>query len=287
VRILITGGDGQLGRALQRALRHEDVVPLPRASLDVSDAGAVLAALRDVAPAIVVHCAALTDTVRCEREPEVAEAVNAVGTGNVARVCAQQDRWLIVVSTNEVFDGSATAPYQEDAATAPVNAYGRSKLRGEGLATAMQADTVIVRTSWLYGEGEQHFVGKVLAAAKGGQPLRFVTDEIANPTLCDDLADGIRGLIDRNAGPGVYHLVNEGVASRYEWARAILDEAGIDVPLAPVTTAELRAEGYAGPVKPAYSALANTRAAAIGVRLRPWRDALAANFSEIRVKRDG
>lgn len=286
MRILITGGAGQLGRALKHALAHEDVVPLTRAELDVSDSVAVLAALRDAAPAIVVHCAALTDTAACERDPAMAEAVNAVGTANVARVCAQQDRWLIVVSTNEVFDGSSSEPYAEDAPPGPVNAYGRSKLRGEELATAMQADTVIIRTSWLYGDG-LNFVNKVIDAAKAGQPLRFVTDEVANPTSCHDLADGIRGLIDRNAAPGVYHLVNEGSASRYAWARAILDEAGLDVPLEPATTADLRAAGYTGPEKPAFSALANTRAAAMGVRLRPWQEALSAHFAMLRVRRDG
>jgi dTDP-4-dehydrorhamnose reductase len=286
MRILITGGTGLLGRALQRALAHEDVIALSHADLDVADAGAVLARVRDIAPACVVHCAALTDTARCEREPALAEAVNALGTGNVARVCAQQERWLIAISTNEVFAGDATTPYAEDAQPAPVNAYGRSKLEGERLALAMQSDTVVVRTSWVYGDASG-FVAKVLAAARSGGALRFVTDETASPTAASDLAEGIRGLIDRNASPGIYHLVSEGEASRYDWAAEILRLAGVERHIEATTTAALRASGYDGPLKPPYSTLANNRARAIGISLPPWRDALAAQLSRETVAPDG
>jgi dTDP-4-dehydrorhamnose reductase len=286
MRILITGGTGLLGRALQRALAHEDVIALSHADLDVADAGAVLARVREIAPACVVHCAALTDTARCEREPQLAEAVNALGTGNVARVCAQQERWLIAISTNEVFAGDATTPYAEDAEPAPVNAYGRSKLEGERLALAMQSDTVVVRTSWVYGDASG-FVAKVLAAARSGNALRFVTDETASPTAASDLAEGIRRLIDRNASPGVYHLVSEGEASRYDWATEILRLAGVQRHIEPTTTAALRASGYDGPLKPPYSTLANNRARAIGIGLPHWRDALAAQLSRETVAPDG
>jgi dTDP-4-dehydrorhamnose reductase len=280
-RIVITGGDGQLGRSVAAALRpfgHE-VIAEPHATLDVTDPNSVRRRV-DANTQYVVHCAALTDTTRCEREPELADAVNAVGTENVARACAQSGATLIAISSNEVFDGSADAPYDEDDAPAPLNAYARSKLDGEQRALDANPNTLVVRTSWLYGEGgSTNFVEKVKAAAGAKQKLRFVTDEIATPTYTRDLADAIVAMIhlmiDGEPLSGVFHLANDGEASRYDWAGAIVESLGINPEIEAVTTADLRAAGYDGPVKPAYSVLANTRAAALRIRLRPWREALA------------
>lgn len=280
MRILITGGEGQLGRVLVAALRdeHEAIAP-GRAALDVTDAEAIAAAITAASTDVVVHCAALTDTAKCEREPEPARTVNALGAEHVAHACAAAGARLVTVSTNEVFDGKAHAAYREDDAPRAINAYGASKLEGERRVIAAHPDALVVRTSWLYGGGND-FVSKVLAAATAGRPLRFVTDEVASPTLAEDLAGAIRALIERRAPPGIYHLANEGEASRYGWAREILRLAGIDPARArPVTTAELRAGGYEGPRKPPYSVLANTRARALGITLRPWQDALAPHFA--------
>ncbi len=270
-----------------RALAGHDVAALSHGDLDVADAASVASAFERVRPEAVVHCAALTDTVRCEAEPDVARAVNATGSENVARACAAAGAQLVAVSTNEVFDGERTSPYAETDATGPLNAYARSKLEGEQLAIAAHPAALIARTSWLYGHGGNNFVEKVLAAARAGRQLSFVTDEIATPTSTEDLAEAIRALIEKDAPPGVYHLANEGAASRYDWAREILRLSGIDAPVDAVTTAELRERGYAGPRKPAYSVLANTRAAALGITLRPWRDALAAYVERARVAADG
>ncbi|MHB8376200.1 MAG: dTDP-4-dehydrorhamnose reductase [Dehalococcoidia bacterium] len=288
MRILITGGDGQLGRALAARScaspsggperRADEVVSLAHQDLDVTDAARVARAIAGASPAVVVHCAALTDTGRCEREPDAADAVNARGAENVARACGAAGARLIAISTNEVFDGRKGAPYVEDDEPGAVSAYGRSKLAGERAAgAAPHADTLVVRTSWVYGDGETNFVAKVLAAARAGRPLRFVTDEVASPTSAADLAEAIRALAERAAPPGIYHLTNEGEASRHAWACEILRLAGMGgVPVEPITTGELRASGYDGPRKPAYSVLANTRARALGVTLRPWREALRA-----------
>jgi dTDP-4-dehydrorhamnose reductase len=234
-----------------------------------------------------VHAAALTDTARCEREPEAARAINATGTENVARACQRMGARLIAVSTNEVFNGEKRAPYAESDVARAINAYGQSKLEGERLAAAASRDTLIVRTSWLYGDGGNNFIEKVRAAAQSSRTLSFVTDEIASPTAAADLADAIHALIERSAPPGIYHLANEGEASRCDWASEILRLSGIDVPIEAVTTEQLRAGGYAGPRKPAYSALANTRARALGITLARWRDALAAYFERARVAADG
>jgi dTDP-4-dehydrorhamnose reductase len=287
MRILITGGTGQLGRSLQRALDVHHVVALGHAELDITDVGSIAAAFASHTPEAVVHCAALTDTNRCENEPSLARAINGVGTECIAAACQRAGATLVAVSTNEVFRGDKREPYLEDDATGPVNAYGLSKLDGEILAASTCSKTLIVRTSWLYGDGYINFVEKVRAAAQAGRKLSFVTDEIAAPTATDDLADAIARLIELRAPAGIYHLTNEGEASRYEWAVEILRLAGFGgVEIDGVTTEQLRAGGYTGPQKPPYSALANTRAAALGVRLRPWRDALAAYFERARVAAD-
>jgi dTDP-4-dehydrorhamnose reductase len=288
--ILISGADGQLGQALQRELAAHDVAALKRADLDVTDAAAVDAAIDRHRPEAVIHTAALTDTARCEREPELAAAVNAASAGHIAAACARIGARCIAVSTNEVFDGAKRTPYLESDAAHAVNAYGASKLEGERLALAACATTLIVRTSWLYGDGggNFNFIEKVLSAARAGRALSFVTDEIATPTSAADLAQAIRALIERDAPPGVYHLANEGEASRYDWAREILRLAVMgDLAVTAVTMEQLRAGGYAGPVKPPYSVLANTRARALGIVLPPWQAALAAYFERARIAADG
>ncbi len=291
MRILITGGEGQLGRALKAALLDHVVVALTHAEMDVTNGTDVLYRILGHEPDVVINCAALTDTARCEREPDMAHRINATGAANIARTCEQTERSderYLTISTNEVFDGTKGTPYVEDDEPRAVNAYGRSKLEGERLALAAEPTATIVRTSWLYGDGGNNFVQKVCTAARAGRPLRFVTDEIAAPTSSADLAVAIRELIERGAPAGIYHLTNEGEASRYEWADEILRLDGMsDVPLEPVTTTELRTSGYEGPAKPPYSVLANTRAAALGIRLRPWREALAAYFERARVAADG
>ncbi|MDP9238341.1 MAG: dTDP-4-dehydrorhamnose reductase [Chloroflexota bacterium] len=288
MRILITGASGQLGRSLQHALVAHEAVALTHADLDVTDALAVDAAFNTHKPVVVIHTAALTDTARCEREPAVADAVNALGSEHVARASARLDVRCVLVSTNEVFDGANHSAYAEDDEPHPVNVYGTSKLRGERLGLEGCPEAVIVRTSWVYGEGATNFVEKVRAAGRTGRELRFVTDEIAAATSAADLASAIRALIEKHPPAGIYHLVNEGECSRYEWAREILRLAGMpDVPVEAVTTAQLRAGGYTGPTKPRYSVLANTRARSLGSTLRPWQEALAAYFEDARVAADG
>ncbi|MBI5289542.1 MAG: dTDP-4-dehydrorhamnose reductase [Chloroflexi bacterium] len=279
MKILITGANGQLGRSLLRTLTAHDLVPLARANLDITDADACARALDEHRPQAVIHCAALTDTNRCEQDPALARAVNGIGTEHVARACARTGARLVAISTNEVFDGAQSTPYVENARPNPLNAYALSKLDGEVLAAARHADTLIVRASWLYGDGYVNFNEKVLAAAAEGRPLRFVTDEIATPTATDDLARAIATLLEHGAPPGIYHLSNGGEASRHDWAVEILHLAGrSDTPVESITTADLRATGYTGPQKPPYSVLANTRAAALGITLRDWRDALKEYF---------
>ncbi len=281
MRILITGGAGQLGRDLAASLVDHEVRACSHSELDITDAAAVTSLIEAFRPMIVLHTAALTDTARCEREPAAAHAANALGARNVAVACANVGATMAYVSTNEVFDGEQTEPYLESEEPNPISAYGRSKLEGERLVQEALPQHYIVRTAWLYGHAGDTFVAKILRAAEGGK-LTGVKDELATPTWTQDLAHALTNLVETDVY-GVYHLTNTGQASRYEWVEEILRLAGTsDVELRAVTTAEYRASLPANavvPHKPPYSVLANVAAAKLGIELRPWREALAAYFA--------
>jgi dTDP-4-dehydrorhamnose reductase len=273
MRILITGGNGQLGRALQAAFASDDVEALGHADLDVTSREQVSQELSRVQPDWVIHAAAWTDTAGCERDPELAMRVNGEGSRIVAEACREVGSAMAYVSSNEVFDGEKAAPYVEDDHPNPINAYARSKLEGERRVQDALDQACIVRTAWLYGPGRDSFPEKILGPARRGGPLKVVTDEIASPTFTLDLARGIARLVHEGA-TGIFHLTNAGACSRLEWAEEVLRQAGITSRLAPATQAD-----YGAPYrKPKYSVLLNTNAAQLGITLRPWQEALAEHM---------
>ena len=281
MRILITGGRGQLGRELQLAFASQTVLATDLPELDVTDAAVVGRTVDEFRPDLIIHAAAFTDTRGCENDPERAMRVNGDGTRNVVLACRRVGAALLYVSTNEVFDGGKGEPYLEADEPRAINAYGSSKLAGEQHARFLLQKAYIVRTSWLYGGGND-FPAKVLQAASGELPM--VTDEVSSPTWAHDLAQAIARLIERKPPAGTYHLTNDGGCSRLEWAERVLALAGReDVVLRPITLAEYteqdRKRGRKPVPKPPFSALANTAAAALGVLLRPWPEALAEYFA--------
>lgn len=269
MRILITGGRGQLGKALHAALSNDQVFPYDLPEMDITDGDAVRKLLREVLPELVIHAAAWTDTAACERDPQQALAVNAEGSRLVAEACRETGVAMMYISTNEVFDGEKGVPYVEDDAPDPLNEYARSKLEGERRVQAALGRHYIVRTSWLYGPGRVSFPEKIIQAARERGALKLVTDETASPTWTVDLAQAIARLV-RRPEYGIYHLTNSGACSRKEFAEEILRLASISVPVEAATQAEFGAPCR----KPVNSTLANTRAAALGITLRPWREAL-------------
>ncbi len=274
MRILITGGRGQLGRELQQALSAETVLAQDLPELDITDAAAVGRAIGQFRPQVVVHAAAYTDTAGCEADPELAMRVNGEGSRQVALACRESDVAMLYVSTNEVFDGQKGEPYLESDEPKPINAYGRSKLAGERHVQSILDRFYIVRTAWLYAAGGNNFSAKVLRAVANEGELRLVTDEVASPTWARDLAQAIAELIGRPTY-AIYHLTNNGSCSRYQWAERVLELAGRrDVALRPV----VQAEGGLPYRKPPYSELANRAAAALGIVLRPWQEALQEYF---------
>src|SRR3989304_1590938 len=182
MRTLITGGRGQLGRALQEALALHQVFAVGHAEMDVTDADAVRRAVDELRPELVIHAAAWTDTAGCESDPERALLVNGEGTRHVAEACTRAGADMLYVSTNEVFDGETAEPYREEDAPNPINAYARSKLAGERYVQSTTERYYIVRTAWLYGPGRVSFPEKVLQAAAKTNSLKGVTDEVASPT---------------------------------------------------------------------------------------------------------
>ena len=272
MRILITGGRGQLGRELQVAFASRTVLATDEPELDVTDAAGVGREVDAFRPELVIHAAAYTDTRGCEADPALAMRVNGDGARNVALACRRAGAALLYVSTNEVFDGTRGEPYLETDEPRAVNAYGSSKLLGEQHVRSLFQKAYIVRTSWLYGGGND-FPAKVLRVGPG--ELRMVTDEVASPTWARDLAQAIARLVEREAPPGIYHLTNGGSCSRFQLAEQVLALAGRqDVVLRPITQAEYNAPCR----KPAFSTLANTAAAALGIVLRPWPEALGEYF---------
>lgn len=254
---------------MQQALSGHEVLPYGHDTLDITARDAVNRTIAEAHPDVVLHPAAWTDTTGCERDPVRARLVNGEAPGYIAEACRDAGAAMLQVSTNEVFDGEKGAPYNEDDVPNPINEYGHSKAIGEQIVAAALPEHYIVRTSWLYGPGRVSFPEKILERAQADGKLRLVTDEIASPTWTSDLAQAIVALIATKQY-GTYHLANEGQCTRAEWGEDIARLAGLDVPIEETTQAAFNLPFR----KPVLSTITNNRAAALGIRLRPWREAL-------------
>ncbi len=278
MRIAITGSRGQLGRELSQVLSiAHHVFSLARPEFDVTNAS-IIQSIIHLEPDIVVHAAAMTDVDGCARDPMAAYRSNALGTHNVTIACQQSNAVMVYISTNEVFDGLKGSPYFEWEKTHPINPYGESKLAGERYVKMLLDHFYIVRTAWMYSRGDDNFPQKMIELAKQGGHLAVVDDEIGNPTYAPDLARALAALIETRHY-GIYHLVGEGVASRYDWAARILQFTNLKTP---ITRAKL-ADFQRASTPPAYGALANFVAfTSLGIKLRPWQEALEEYFVSIK-----
>jgi dTDP-4-dehydrorhamnose reductase len=280
VRILLTGGNGQLGRELfdtATAAGHQ-VTTTTHADCDIANPAAVRHAVADANPEVVVNCAAWTRVDAAESDPDSAFRINALGPRVLAAECAARDVLLVQMSTDYVFDGSATAPIDEWRPPHPRSTYGASKLAGESEVRSIARRHQVVRTSWLYGRDGPNFVLTILRAAAERPELRVVADQLGSPTWTGHLAPAMLRLIARGI-PGTFHLTNSGVTSWYGFAHAILAAGGASTPVTAITTAEYPTAAR----RPAYSVLDNRVWRMLGEAPLPnWREGLNAYIAELR-----
>jgi dTDP-4-dehydrorhamnose reductase len=281
MRLVITGAAGMLGQDVVAAAGRNghEVTAFSRADLDITDAGAVQASIAAARPDVVVNCAAWTDVDGAEQDETAALAINGGGAGNVARAADACDAWTIHISSDYVFDGTKDEPYVESDPTAPLSAYGRSKLAGEH-EVAVHAPTrhTVARTSWLFGAGGPCFPATILRLASERDELKVVDDQVGCPTFTGHLAVALIELAARATRPlGIVHAAGSGTCSWYEFSREIVARAAVDCAITPCTTAEMPRPA----TRPANSVLASERGDV--PRLPHWRDGLSEYMAATRV----
>ena len=278
MKILVTGANGQLGRSIKdvSAITADEYVFYDVEQLDITDAEAVSRAIAGLKPDVVVNCAAYTNVERAEDEPDIAEAINARGAGNLARAAAAEGATLIHISTDYVFGGnSGNTPRGEDEPTNPTGVYGSTKLHGEEAVTRAGGEYLIIRTAWLYSEYGHNFLKTMLTLTAEKPRLTVVCDQAGTPTYARDLAGAIVDIIERRAyrgHTGVYHYSNEGMTSWYDFACAIAAKAGhTECQIEPCRSSEFPSKVE----RPPYSVLDKSKfKATFGVTIPWWADSL-------------
>ncbi|MGM0884285.1 MAG: dTDP-4-dehydrorhamnose reductase [Bacillota bacterium] len=271
LKIVITGANGQLGRELTEwTTDTADIIGLGRNELDITS----LAACRNIftlhRPDVVIHCAAYTAVDKAESEPDEAFRVNAAATRNVAVAAREVGAKLCYISTDYVFDGTGSTPYNEYDHTNPQTVYGKSKLAGEQAVKTLHDRYYIVRTSWVYGKYGNNFVKTMLKIAGERDQLKVVADQLGSPTYTYDLTAFLLELVNTDYY-GIYHASNSGICSWYEFAKAIFEDSGVNIQVEPCTTAEFPRPAP----RPAYSVMEHSAIRSNGLNvLRPWREAL-------------
>ena len=271
MKILITGSNGMLAHDLINALQERhDLILTTSKTLDITDKKQTIDYICDKKPDLVINSAAYTDVDGCEENQDLAYSVNGEGVRNLALACRDIDCPLVHISTDYVFDGSATKPIREDGEIGPISVYGKSKLEGEQAIQDILDKYFIIRTAWLYGINGRNFPKTMLELAENHPEITVVYDEVGTPTYTPDLAEGISQLIETDYY-GIYHLTNSGSCSWCEFARYIFEIAGKDVKVIPVTASE-----FARPApRPSYSVLDNTNWIERGFKpLRSYKDAI-------------
>ncbi|MDL4820258.1 dTDP-4-dehydrorhamnose reductase [Actinomadura opuntiae] len=281
-RWMITGAGGVLGRELRDVLRGEaaETVALTRGDLDLTDPGAVRAAVRRHRPSVLVNCAAWTDFRAAEEAEDDALRINGGAVAALARACADESVRLVHVSTDYVFDGTAREPYAEDAPVRPLSAYGRTKLAGERAVADLVAAgrAAIVRTAWLYSRYGTDFVRVMARMERAGASVEAADDEWGQPTWAADAARQIVALAGTGAA-GVFHATSGGAASRRDLASEVFRLLGAD----PDRVRPVRADRFPGArLRPRYTVLGHAAWSRAGLApIRDWREALEAAFPQL------
>src|SRR6266567_3332871 len=279
MRVTIFGATGMLGKALmcqwKGATGNEDkVTGLGRAQADIRDSEQVQSAIQQTKPEWIILAAAYTDVDGCEINPTLASAVNTLGALNVARAATNAGAKLLFVSTDYVFDGTKSTPYEPGDPRSPINAYGRSKAEAEEKILNIMPDACIARTSWLFGPGGKCFPDTILRLAATRTEIEVVNDQRGCPTYTSDLADAIRSLC-KSGARGIIHCTNLGQCSWYDFACEIIRQAGLKTVVRPTTS-----EKFVRPApRPKYSVLSSSSLSRYGIEMRPWRETLNSYLS--------
>lgn len=289
MKILLTGANGQLGKELHSLL--EATLPglttyTDIDTLDLTNGAAVNAAIAQGDYTHIINCAAYTAVDQAEQEPAVCLRINTDAVTNLAKAAYETGAKVIHISTDYVFDGTAHLPYRETDKVNPTSIYGTSKRRGEMVLLSMCPSAIIIRTAWLYSPYGKNFVKTMLKAAGRGKTLRVVSDQIGSPTAAADLAAAIVAILKAPQWiPGIFHFTNEGVASWYDFAKAIFRNAGMDqVKVMPISTADYDTEYSAAATRPPYSVLDKALIKkTYNLTIPHWEESLQATLRRIDV----
>lgn len=279
MKVVVTGAKGQLGQDVMKQLhaQNHEALGTDRDDLDITNEADVLKFISDVKPDVILHCAAYTNVDAAEADKETAYQINALGTEYLAKAARAVDAKMLYISTDYVFDGTATEPYEVDHPTKPIGVYGETKFAGEEMLKKYVEKYFIVRTAWVFGIGGNNFVKTMIRLGEERGEVGVVHDQVGSPTYTVDLASFMLELMKTDKF-GTYHATNGGVCSWYEFAVEIFKQAGMDqVKVSPLTT-----DQFPRPAKrPAYSVLSKQKMEEAGFTpLRDWKEALAAYLAE-------
>lgn len=283
MKIMVTGAYGQLGNALKRELDGDNTIEAiytDADTLDLTDSMALSRFFEDNPVDMVINCAAYTAVDRAESDDLKAAAINTGAVGNLGQAAAKHGMKVIHISTDYVFSGESFRPYEENDEPYPQSIYGRTKLEGEGLLTSFSNNAMIIRTAWLYSEFGNNFVKTMLRLADERDEINVVCDQIGTPTYAGDLAHAIHQVIRHERWqPGIYHFTNEGVASWYDFTKAIFEITGKTTKVNPIRTTQ-----YPTPAKrPSYSVLSKDKIKRnYGIEIPYWRDSLQRCIKELQ-----
>ena len=282
-KILVTGSNGQLGKELKilaSSFPQYEFIFLSREDLPIHHFALVRNFFKGYHPQYLINCAAYTAVDFAEKEKDLAFQVNGEAVGVLAAICKAQHCKLIHISTDYVFDGTAAVPYKEDSITNPQNVYGASKLEGEKQAMQFNADSIIIRTSWVYSEFGKNFVKTIMKLLAEKDEIDVVNDQVGSPTYAADLAEVIMQIISSATWqPGIYHYSNEGIISWFDFALQLKKLSGSLCIINPVSTPPHRTEAK----RPAYSVLDKTKILKVfAISLNNWKDSLAACLLKLK-----
>lgn len=280
--VVVTGAKGQLGRSFQKIRGEYPAYQfhfLDSKEVDITSPASVGGMVEQYSPDIIINCAAYTAVDRAESEPREAQKVNRDGVALLAEAAKLSDIKLVHISTDYLFSGDSDVPYSESDTPNPKTVYGRTKLEGELALEKSGADSIVVRTSWLYSEFGDNFLKTMLQLAERGSPVRVVADQHGTPTYAEDLARAVMQLIEKGIrGYNIYHFSNSGETTWYGFAKEIFRQADVDVELYAVDSSEYPTDAE----RPRYSVLSTEKIAGVGIEVPRWEDSLSRCLKQIK-----